>query len=240
MRRQSRQHVMRVLPHGFGDDERRVGIEGAEDIDALALTGDEAVLILRLVRMGAPDDVAFGGHRRAKRRLHGGLRRPADLVGGQTKVAAGDELHGSSRVTVDGHEGDSGIAGEEGAEPAIFRYRRSYAACDARDGVKTRTAPVRGVAIARMRLFRRRERAGRERTEDRGSERRALSARVHGDPLAEHVGVDLDDQRVVVRKAAGRDELPHRHAAIAQQLDDPAQAEAPRLRSARGTGAPAR
>ena len=43
--------------------------------------------------------------------------------------------------------------------------------------------------------------------------------------IAEHVGIDFDDERVVMRQAAGGDELLHRHAVLAEQLDDPAHAE---------------
>ena len=57
-------------------------------------------------------------------------------------------------------------------------------------------------------------RPGRERAEDRGAERRPVFAGMHGDRLAQHVGVDLHQQRIVMRQAAGGDELADRDAAF--------------------------
>ena len=48
---------------------------------------------------------------------------------------------------------------------------------------------------------------------------------MHGDAFAEHVGIDLYHERVVVRQSAGGDELPHGHAAFAKPLDNPAQSK---------------
>src|SRR5262249_44118171 len=53
--RQTREDVARVLPDGLGHDERRVGIDLAEDLDTLRLTVDEAVLLFGVVRVPARD-----------------------------------------------------------------------------------------------------------------------------------------------------------------------------------------
>ena len=60
---------MRVLPDGFGDDERRVGRNLAEDGHAFALAGDEAVAGAGLFVMGADELVAGVGDRAAERLL---------------------------------------------------------------------------------------------------------------------------------------------------------------------------
>jgi hypothetical protein len=91
---QSGQHMVRVLPHGLGDDERRIWRDAAEDLNALPLAGDEAVLLLRIIGMGSFDDAALGFESCGKGILHGLLRGPAGLIGGKTQIAAGDEVDG--------------------------------------------------------------------------------------------------------------------------------------------------
>ncbi len=78
---QTVKHVMGVLPDGFGDNERGFGIDIAEDFHAFLLGTNEAVLLVRLVGMGADDLVAAGFDGTNQGRLHSFLCRPADLVG---------------------------------------------------------------------------------------------------------------------------------------------------------------
>ena len=84
--------VVRILPHRFGDDQRRVGVHAAEDLEALALRRDEAVFLVLLVRMGADDLPAIGLEGGLEGLLHFGLGGPTGLVGGRAQVATGDEL----------------------------------------------------------------------------------------------------------------------------------------------------
>jgi len=86
--------MMRVLPHSLGDDERRVRVNAAKDLDALPLAGDEAVLLFGIVRMRAPRFPTLGLEGFGERVLHGFLRRPASLVGGKAEIATGDDLDG--------------------------------------------------------------------------------------------------------------------------------------------------
>ncbi len=87
---QTGQHMMAVLPHRFGDDQTSVGINVLEDLHAHALTGDEAVLLHRIVGMPAFDGDALFGKGSDDGLLHRFLGRPADLIGGQAQVAAGN------------------------------------------------------------------------------------------------------------------------------------------------------
>ena len=94
MREQPVQQVMRVLPHRLGNDQRRVGRDVFENFHSVFLAVDEAVLFFRIERMAAlhrPSLALDGGDDDC---FHGGLRRPAFLVRGQTQVAAGDEVGG--------------------------------------------------------------------------------------------------------------------------------------------------
>ena len=52
MRRQPRQHMMRILPDGFGDNERRGRIDRLKDFNPLPLRGNESVTLIRFVGMG--------------------------------------------------------------------------------------------------------------------------------------------------------------------------------------------
>ena len=127
MRRQARQHVMRVLPHGLRHDERCIGIDVAEDLDAFALTGDEAVLDLAVHRRCAratPTPSAF--KRGGQRPLHRGLRRPAHLVRGESQVAAGDELDATFRRALRRHAFQAPWAAEKKAPRRRYsRYSAS-------------------------------------------------------------------------------------------------------------------
>ena len=91
---QSGQNMMRILPHGLGDDERCIRRDAAEDLDAFPLAGDEAVLLFRIVRMRPFDDAALGFESSGQSLLHGFLRGPAGLIGRKTQITAGDEVDG--------------------------------------------------------------------------------------------------------------------------------------------------
>ena len=49
------QDVVRVLPHRLGDDDRQVGVDLGEHLEALLLAGDESVTERRVVRVGSLD-----------------------------------------------------------------------------------------------------------------------------------------------------------------------------------------
>ena len=61
VRQQAGQHVVRVLPDRLGDDQRGLRVDSGEDLHALGLRADEAVLLIPLVRMGPHDLVAEVG-----------------------------------------------------------------------------------------------------------------------------------------------------------------------------------
>ena len=86
-----RQHMAAVLPHRLGHHERRGGIDRTKDLDAVRLTVDEAVSLGGVYRVSAHDASAECGEGGSDRGLELGLRRPAHLVGGESRVAAGDE-----------------------------------------------------------------------------------------------------------------------------------------------------
>ena len=94
VRGQSRQHVVRVLPHGLGDDDGRFRIDVAKHFHAHFLRVDEAVLLHRIERMRALHRPALLLQRPLQGRFHGLLRWPARLIGGETQIATGDEEHG--------------------------------------------------------------------------------------------------------------------------------------------------
>ena len=86
--------VMGILPHGLGDDERRLWVESGEYGHALFLRADEAVFLRGLVGVGADEPVAELGDGGGEALLHGALGRPADFVGGVAQIAVGDEENG--------------------------------------------------------------------------------------------------------------------------------------------------
>ena len=81
MAEQAGEDMVAVLPDGLGDHEGRVGVDGGEDIHSHALVGDEAVLEVVAVGMGAADIEALCGEGRNDGVLGLGLGGPADLVG---------------------------------------------------------------------------------------------------------------------------------------------------------------
>ncbi len=87
-----RQEVLAVLPDRFGDDERRIGIELAENRQAHLLRIDEAMLFGRVEPMRANDLPAFGSQRLRELVLHFRLCRPAFLVGGEPQIAIGHQI----------------------------------------------------------------------------------------------------------------------------------------------------
>ncbi len=91
MAAQPGQHMMAVLPDGLGHDQRRVGMDVLEDLHPHALAGDEAVAGGGVVGVGAPHGHAGAGECVADLALHLFLRWPADLIGGQAQIAAGDQ-----------------------------------------------------------------------------------------------------------------------------------------------------
>lgn len=84
--------VMGVLPDGFGNDQRGVLRDLAEDLHAVLLGVDEAVFLDRVARVGALDFVAFAGEAFGEFFFHGFLLGPAFLVGGEAQVAVCDEV----------------------------------------------------------------------------------------------------------------------------------------------------
>ena len=81
MRGESRENVVRILPYGLGNDERRLRINAAKYIDAFPLAGDETVLQRGIVTVSAGDGISLILQRRAQGHFHPGLRGPADLIG---------------------------------------------------------------------------------------------------------------------------------------------------------------
>ena len=92
MRGESGEDVMRVLPDGFRNDERRGRVNVFEHFQAFALRINEAVPGRRVVGVRAYDFIALGLDGGAEGVFHCLLRRPANLVGRETQIAAGDEL----------------------------------------------------------------------------------------------------------------------------------------------------
>ncbi len=95
MRAQAREHMVAVLPHGLGDDERRVDGNGIEHLQAHPLAADEPVTCRRVdvVRpLDGPAKVTHGG---GDDPLELDLCGPARCVGRFSEVAAGDEIGGA-------------------------------------------------------------------------------------------------------------------------------------------------
>ena len=76
----------------FGDDERLIGIELAENFQAHLLRIDEAVLLGRVELMRAKDLPAFASQGVREFVLHFRLFRPAFLVGGEPQIAIGYQI----------------------------------------------------------------------------------------------------------------------------------------------------
>jgi hypothetical protein len=81
--------MMRILPDGFGDDQRSIRIDLGKDFHSFFLGGDEAVLFGFLEGMGADQLVPGGGEGGGEGFLHLCLGRPAFLVGGEAEVTVG-------------------------------------------------------------------------------------------------------------------------------------------------------
>ena len=81
---EAREHVMRVLPHRFGDDDRRMRVHArAEDLQAFPLRLDEPVFLVFLVGMRADEFIAGSTDGLGELLFHRLLRGPADLVGAE-------------------------------------------------------------------------------------------------------------------------------------------------------------
>ena len=85
------EHVVTVLPDGFRHNDRSVGMDLHENIHAHALVIDEPVLEIFAVRVRAAQGEALGPQGFGQLLFHLGLGRPADLICGLAKVAAGNE-----------------------------------------------------------------------------------------------------------------------------------------------------
>ena len=92
VRKQSREHMMRVLPRGLGDDQRRRAIDAREHIHPFALRADEAVILLGLELM-VNEFIAGIIDGLMQRFFHLGLGWPAAAIGRWRQIAAGDEQH---------------------------------------------------------------------------------------------------------------------------------------------------
>jgi hypothetical protein len=85
--------MMGILPDRFRDDQGGVGVDVAEDLQALLLRSDEAVLFVGFVGMGPYDAVSFRVNGACQGPFHCLLGGPAGLVGGEPEIAIGNELH---------------------------------------------------------------------------------------------------------------------------------------------------
>src|SRR5262249_31702218 len=85
--------VMRVLPDALGHDQRRIGIDVSEDLHPRFLAVDKAVLLLFAVSVRADDLIAHVGDDLPQGLFHFRLFRPALLVGTESQIAVGDQLH---------------------------------------------------------------------------------------------------------------------------------------------------
>jgi len=92
VRRKPRERVMRILPYRLSDDEGSVRIKMAEDFHARLLRIDEAVAFRAIDGVRTLDFPALGDEGLGKDRFHLLLRGPADAVGAEAQVAAGDEI----------------------------------------------------------------------------------------------------------------------------------------------------
>ena len=91
---ESGKDVVRILPHGLGNDDRRVGRDAGKGIHALALVRQESVATFGIDWMGALQRDAEPLHRLTQLGFQRLLCRPADLVGAFAQVAAGEQVNG--------------------------------------------------------------------------------------------------------------------------------------------------
>src|SRR5262249_41717967 len=91
MAAQACEDMMTVLPDRFSDDQWRVRVNAGKNIHPLALAGNKAMLLDRIVWMTSFDGHTFTGEGFDDSAFGFGLRRPARLIRGKTQVAAGDE-----------------------------------------------------------------------------------------------------------------------------------------------------
>ena len=94
MRDEPVQDVVGILPDGLGNDDRGLGINFGENLHALFLRTDEAVLQFRFVGMGADQLVAEHGHGGGELAFHRFLEGPGEFIGGGAQIAIGDEENG--------------------------------------------------------------------------------------------------------------------------------------------------
>ena len=85
--------MMAVLPGGGSKHQLRLGMNFHEDVHALALRRDEAVLDLVVVGVGADQLIALLREGRGQLFFHIALRGPTHLIGGLAQIAAGDQKH---------------------------------------------------------------------------------------------------------------------------------------------------
>src|SRR5262249_35171494 len=92
MGKQAIEDMVAVLPHAFGNNERRLGVKPAENFHSHLLGINEAVLLFHVVRMGSNNGPAFGFQGLGENSLHFGLLGPALLVCGKAEVPVGHEI----------------------------------------------------------------------------------------------------------------------------------------------------
>jgi hypothetical protein len=90
VRDQSVKDVMRILPDRFGNDQSRLGIDRVENLHALFLGADEAVLLHSVHGMGSSQLETACVDCLRQTRFHFGLGRPTNLIGGQAEITVGD------------------------------------------------------------------------------------------------------------------------------------------------------
>ena len=78
---QAGKQVLAVLPYRFDHHQRRIGGNGAEDLDAPLLAVDEAMLLHRIKIMPTAHFMALGADCRRHGCFDFGLHRPAFLIG---------------------------------------------------------------------------------------------------------------------------------------------------------------
>ena len=92
MRNQTVQQVVGILPDRFGDDQRRVRVQGPENFHAHFLRIDEPVLFRGVIGMGAHGRPALGFERAGEGGFHLRLGGPTHLVGAEAEIAVGEKV----------------------------------------------------------------------------------------------------------------------------------------------------